>query len=204
MWLRNYYNILTSMLLGDKPVTTESTDQPSDYTPPIVIRNTGGSWKNSVYTENAGTTYIERCKSILYIGKGPAQLITSMTGSGVVVDNNNFGICLGTGSTPVSYDDYKLDNIVSSFSLQSSTGNLTTPSTLEGENYKSVREYRVSNSGGSTLNIKEIGLTKTFSGSDYSFLVYREVLDEAIVMEPGDTIILSFNRNARIFNYTPY
>lgn len=204
MWLRNYYNILSSMLLGDMSVTTESTDQPSEYAPPLVIRNTGGSWKNSIYTENAGTTYIERCKSLLYIGKGPAQLVTSMTGSGIVVDNYNFGICIGTGSTPVSYDDYKLANIVSSVALQSSAGNLITPSTVEGENYKSTREYRISNSGGSTLNIREIGITKTFSGTDYSFLVYREVLDEPIVMEPGDTLILSFNRNARIFNYTPY
>lgn len=204
IWTRNYYNALTALALCDTPTTSTAT--PTDYTPPIRLRNPSGSYvtpKNEGFiTSYNGTDYIYNYIAFgqpLFVGKLTTAYGISITGNGALI-----GVSFGTGITPATYEDYKLENeITSGLTLVSGSGVLTQATTLDGTHLKSTRSFTVTNSSASDITLSEFGISIAF-GIYNAFLVYREVFDTPITLHPSESIVIDFNRDAEPFNYTPY
>ena len=94
-------------------------------------------------------------------------------------------IRVGTGTTPVSPNDYKLENEVASFDIQNADI-IINGTTIVVHVYGShVFEQ--------AYNITEIGLS--IEGVDYSrqpFLIARDVLSQPIQLQPGDALAVSY------------
>ena len=110
------------------------------------------------------------------------------------------GICLGNGSTPVTYEDYKLSGSVVPNKLilvsETSTYNEGT------KKWRKSIKATYNNSGSTDITISEWGffvMSPSMSPTAYvnsgqsHILLSREVLDEPIVIEAGTTATLTFN-----------
>ena len=207
-WTRNYYNLLTAFLLGD--TTETSVNTPVDYQPPIVVRTPNGSYTNilgdntiyhPVNPENAKQSpaseleyYYLGLAQLMNIGKINLQYATSNPGASASVQ-------FGSGDTAADYEDYNLETpITSGLTLVAAQGTLTAPSAFDSvtHKYSSTRTFTVNNSGNSSITIKELGIFCM------NCLVYREVLGSPITIDPGESVTVSFTREATVFNYTPY
>lgn len=209
-WTRNYYNLLTGMLLGD---TSElSTDTPVDYQPPIVVRKQNGSYTNTIYAQSSYTVtpensvaggsffyYRDLLLSVMNVGK--SHLVYN---SHENTDNWRETYALiqfGSGVTAASYEDYQLETpITSGLSLVNQSGTLTASSAFDAvtHKYSSTRTFTINNSSASSITINELGIFVS------SVLCYREVLGAPITIDPGESVTVSFTREATVFNYTPY
>lgn len=199
IWTRNYYNLLTSQILCDD--TQTSSSQPSSYDPPVMLRTVAGAWYNSPLSDSAAMGYT---KNLLFNGKGEGRYGWAAN----VIPGGGFGVGFGSGSTPASYDDYALQSPISSgISGGSVTGALTQASAYDSDTHKisSIRSYTFTNSSASNITVRELGLfTRPISMSTNIVMIYHEVFDEDIVLEPGESIILDIKREAEVFNYIPY
>ena len=114
------------------------------------------------------------------------------------------GICLGTGATEVSYDDFKLSGNIVENKLVEVSKNVTYIASTHKIRKTLVATY--TNSGGTDITISEWGLWRfnistNNSPVDIVFnhtsntvaLVYRAVLDDPIVIEAGTTATLTFS-----------
>lgn len=109
-------------------------------------------------------------------------------------------ICLGDGNTPVTYEDYKLSGNVVTNKLVKVLLNTTYDDTTREYTTKLVASYN--NNETSAITIREWGLFSqnannlfnkgTYSNNNKHILLYREVLDEPVVIEPGATTTLTF------------
>lgn len=102
-------------------------------------------------------------------------------------------IGVGTGDTPVTYGDYKLDNIIA---LPQSNHNIVNITDETGEEIGLSLKVLFNNTTGSDVTIKEIGVysgcsTKTSNG--IPFLVMREVLNTPVTVPNGSSAVISFN-----------
>lgn len=206
-WTRNYYNLLTGFLLGD---TTElSNNTPVDYQPPIVIRHQNGSYNNRIYYSSGytytpegremGTDYYRLIGALFNLGK-VALSYNSYPNSYDWETFSNY-VQFGTGDTAADYEDYQLETpITSGLSVVNSSGTLTAPSAFDSvtHKYSSTRTFTINNTSASSITIKELGIFMS------SILVYREVLGTPITIDPGESVTVSFTREATVFNYTPY
>ena len=206
MWTRNYYNLLTASLLGDTTATSASA--PSDYNPPIRIRLPNGNYATAA-CENGGGEANYMSRKIEYLmnpGKAPLSLIYSEP-----YDYAALGcyIAFGSGSTPAAYDDYKMSSIANVGSLASVNGVLQQASAYNSETHKysSKRSFTVTNGSATPKTVTEFGiyLPGSYYNTNYNYfcMVYHESF-EAITLEQGESIIITFDRNANVFNYTPY
>ena len=109
------------------------------------------------------------------------------------------GICLGDGTTEVTYDDYQLSGKV----IENKLVGISSNKTYDFQTHKWIATLvaSYSNTTDTTITISEWGLWR--NNSSYSItvfsnssstccLVFREVLDEPIVIEPGTTATLTF------------
>ena len=205
MWLRNYYNMLTALFLSDDTLTSSS--QPSDYDPPIMYHMLNGAWRDARYQASASNMSNYRSVVGLFAGKMSAQLITSTSGNSA-----KFGICLGKGTTAATYDDYALESIIASgLTLVTEAGTLKQATTYDSSSHhiSSERSFTVNNSSSDVITINEIGLTfscgyASTNASDFHALMFREVLEAPVLLNPSESIIVSFTRDGEVFNYTPY
>lgn len=209
-WTRNYYNMLTGMLLGD---TSElSTDTPVDYQPPIVVRRQNGAYTNIIYhtsstdvtPENVnagGSSYYYRDVLMSVMNLGKTSFGYNSNGNNDSWDGSSATMQFGTGSTAADYEDYQLETpITSGLSIVSGAGTLTAPSAFDAvtHKYSSTRTFTINNSSASSITINELGIFVS------SVLCYREVLGSPITIDPGESVTVSFTREATVFNYTPY
>lgn len=205
MWLRNYYNMLTAFFLADDTLT--SSTQPTDYDPPIMIHGTNNTWvaANSralTYSLNS-TNYMSYIRNFVagnFFGKELCEYSrTPSTG---------FGIFFGSGSTPATYEDYNLDTaITSGLSIVSQNGTLSQPTSYDNVTHhiSSKRSFTVNNTSASPITINEFGIfvNAGVGTNDYA-MIYREVLATPITLNPSESAIVSFERDAEVYNYTPY
>ncbi len=205
-WTRNYYNLLTAFLLGD--TTETSVNTPVDYQPPIVIRKQNGSYTNIIYefgndytpeAKTLGTNYNNLVVSLMQLGKLGFNY-SNQPNYENWTSTSNF-IQFGTGSTAANYEDYQLESpITSGLTLVQANGTLTAPSAFDAvtHKYSSTRTFTLNNTSDSPITISELGIFSC------SCLVYREVLGSPITIDPGESVTVSFTREATVFNYTPY
>lgn len=204
-WTRNYYNLLTAFLLGDS--TETSVNVPVDYQPPIVYKRTNGTYSNMLpgtyaeySAENPQGAYQDTGYQALFaIGK--RNLNYRWRENSDTTQEGGTSIQFGTGDTAATYEDYCLEApITSDVTLVQQSGTRTAPSAFDAvtHKYSSTRTFTVNNSGTSSITIKELGIFCL------GLLVYREVLDSPITIDPGESVTVSFTREATVFNYTPY
>lgn len=205
-WTRNYYNLLTAFLLGD--TTETSVNTPVDYQPPIVVRKPDGTYTNVLsygssnqYTPENPAYSSYRSSGLRYLmelGKCSMELITNQNND---VQTHYASIGFGTGSTPATYEDYRIETLITSgLTGVNSSGTLTSPSSFDAvtHKYSSTRTFTINNSSGSSITLSEMGIFCN------NVLVYREVLATPITIDPGESVTVSFTREATVFNYTPY
>lgn len=104
-----------------------------------------------------------------------------------------WGVRIGSGSTPATLDDFALESVITTgYSVvnQSSSSIIT-----ESDNGAVYSTYAVTNTSTTPLKISEIGLFGTlfYEGTSKVFgLLDRTVLDEPIVINPGETKSLTY------------
>ena len=207
MWLRNYYNALTAIIYSQDTLT--STTMPTSYSAPIMVRDVDGSYTQSWFNNTsayASSEYWHKCISNLLL---PGKMSLSLSTASSAFTNMN--LYLGSGSTPVSYEDYRLDTLITSgLSIVSSSGTIKTPTDISGSEISSKKDFTINNTSSGNITISEIGLAAGVGAavsSNYGgrvCMIYREVLDEPVTLAPGESMILSFDRTGTIYNYTPY
>lgn len=90
-------------------------------------------------------------------------------------------LLLGSGSTPPAIDDYKLESLVSNYTVLTQTH--TTFTEYSATAFVITRTIQ-NPSLAEPLTIKEIGL---FGGTGQQlYMIAREVLDEPVVLQPGE------------------
>ena len=110
--------------------------------------------------------------------------------------NDSYGIVVGTGTTPVSPDDYKLEQKIPHGSGDNQLYYYPCDVLdLEVEGNKVIQKIqrRFENQGSVDLDINEIGLqalVKNSSDNIYYVLIVRDVLSEPISIPSGGTAIL--------------
>lgn len=112
------------------------------------------------------------------------------------------GICLGDGTSAVSYDDFVMSGNVVENKLVEITRTLFFDEATSKWKLTLVATYN--NSSDTNITIAEWGLWRSNSSnssvassysnsSSYCVLIFREVLDEPIVIEAGTTATLTFS-----------
>lgn len=115
------------------------------------------------------------------------DLISSGTGAGFVV---------GSGSTPATENDYKLDNLISGL-----TGSVSSSTVYDSETFSYAKQIDItlSNTTQNDITVSEVGRlvtvrTAATRGSNYSdtepILIFRSVLDTPIVVPAGEASVL--------------
>ena len=97
--------------------------------------------------------------------------------------SGSYGCCLliGAGATPPTIDDYKLESLISNYTVLAQTH--TTFSDYCASAFIITRTIQ-NPSSAEPLTIKEVGL---FGGSGTQlYMIAREVLDEPVVLQPGE------------------
>lgn len=100
---------------------------------------------------------------------------------------NVCNLVIGSGTTPVSVSDYRIENeLFDNISFVSLVTGYSTDGTIT--HTKTMR-----NDTGGEITVSEIGLTQGFSNgnSNYSLLIYREVLSDPIVVPAGEVFNVS-------------
>ena len=146
------------------------------------------------YTNHQGTektvasSYAQTGQTFGYIANGltsSAQvLVPYIPSSGTT---SYWYMCFGSGDTEPTADDYTLDELISTLTWSSSS----TGQTVKGKQYTTV----VTNSTDNNIIIKEFALFETVYTGDIqegvgmrgAMMLYREVLDTPVTLEPNQT-----------------
>lgn len=123
------------------------------------------------------------------------------TWSGAIIKDINQGVYFGTGSTPATKADYKLESPITSGLT------ITNPSALVWDDdgngkYSACADFVVRNTSGAEINIYEIGVfTPTCANRNGSMtttdtldlvLMERTVLAEPITIAPGEAKLVTY------------
>lgn len=106
---------------------------------------------------------------------------------------SNFGymgmamLGLGTDDTPVTYEDYKLGNIVALPQTQYNIVNIVE----NGEHIGLGYTTNINNNTGADVEIKEVGLYTGLYNNSKPFLIYREVLETPITIPNGQSVVVT-------------
>lgn len=187
MFLRNYDNYFVAVNLcvyGGNPSYPGAGSSSSSST--SVDYADGAYGQKSTNGANTGVKLSGSITSAMAYTLGP-----------LMFDKN--GICLGTGTTEVTYDDYRL----SGNTLPNKLVEISSDKTYDFQTHrwKATLTASYSNTEAEAITISEWGIWRsngsystTFSNSSSTCcLVFREVLDEPIVIEAGTTATLTFS-----------
>ena len=115
------------------------------------------------------------------------------------------GIQVGSGDTPVSESDYKLDNMVTNSSV---TGSVNISRTLEDGKLYIIFDLTITNGSSDTIQIKEIGYSQYLSSgttqagtvvsSAYCFMLDRTVLDTPVSIAAGDFATIRYKLGSSV------
>lgn len=191
MFLRNYDNAMLMMHLCPS-ITTFYSDN--------VWNSTGSEFTDNYINQKAPTGAIQSVGIITSQSSSPIFLPPAILATNA--------ICLGTGDTPVAYDDYKMSGDV----VPNKLVKVEDTKVYNPETNKWVRTLvaTYANTGSTTITIKEWGIFKqlyNYSVTAFSHtaaniaLTYREVFDEPIVIEPGKSATITFTMEIPMPNH---
>lgn len=199
MFLRNYDNFLM-VLMGIGVSANEIKKLGSDASLPALYNNllayysaTGSNNMGSPTFVDGGIGYKTISGNIIKVS---FSHYTSLQGCMGIISPTGLGkssICLGTGNTAVTYDDYKLSGEYVANNLVFVSENTTYDT--QSHSFKKSATYTYTNSGAEDITIKEWGLFSL--GNNYtdtnSCLFFREVLSSPITIAAGTTGTLTFS-----------
>lgn len=111
----------------------------------------------------------------------------------------NSGVQFGSGKTPATADDYKLESQITSGLTVANPGNISRSCDDDGIHMSCT--FGVKNADTKPVEISEIGMVASFntSGSSYSgyFLVERTVLETPIVIPVGESRQITYTISFR-------
>ena len=170
-----------------------------NQTPPITeilkLKRTDGGSTNFVFNTQYKYT--------------PFSWFTNGANTNNSLSQGQSNLIVGNGDTPVVYDDYKLDSVLS---------------TTQVQNVSQIENHYIDDTTNSVISeykktftaltddvvIKEIGVlsgayysTGTSSQYYYSYLVYREVLDAPIELLQGANVVITFTRKMPLYQNAP-
>lgn len=193
VWTRNYSNGLACALGGGNINSVSWNAYYGDQN--IAVR----SWEGNYHKAS---------------GNFPIYCWGGNAGGAIYVQSGTQGsnstnpyIQFGTGDTAPTYDDYTLEEpVTSNFTISQSNVSVEEHKwDATNHKYYSTRRYVVQYSGASPITIKEIGLFGAISDNyDKPCLVYREVLDTPITLNQYESIIIELTQSFPIINYAPY
>lgn len=160
MLLRNFYNMLTYLMLGSKSLgSTSNFGEGFNY-----VKKTDGS----ICTMSDVSSYKEYYFPMAY-----------MSGNGYSSLAGN--IAFGTDDTPVTFNDYKLTNL-KYFTINGSPtcDGITYDATTK--TFSNIFRCNYTNDTGADITVKEIGVTTV-----QNCLIYREVLETPFTVPAGKT-----------------
>lgn len=98
----------------------------------------------------------------------------------------NLKLYVGSGSTAETIDDYCLESQINTLDMISSTGtNNNNPSYTDG--YINTFTSTFKNNTNADITVNEIGIIGKENTYNVEALIYREVLDTPVVIEPNHT-----------------
>lgn len=114
---------------------------------------------------------------------GTVHKLETLMGT-VKTASTGYGVVLGTGNTPVTFNDYKLSGSqITSFSY---TKNVTTGFVNSAQDIYVRGDYVITNTSSTAFTIKEVGVVALHSSSsNQTTLIERTVLTEPVTIEPG-------------------
>lgn len=175
MWLDMYYVIKYADLAAWPSVNNGSTSSGGNTFSVPEYKNTSGSIKASVSCGAGNTSTVNRCH-----GGFCGNVVKQTTTIASSASYKSLNFMVGTGTTPATSTDYKMEAQITSGISCTSTYNYSTASGVIHRN------ATISNTSTDSITITEIGI----SAADYiagQILIYREVLEEPIVLEGGES-----------------
>ena len=172
MFLNNYYNYL------DKVFSINSSS--GNY---VNLVSTDGNTQQFNVSNYLLSPIFGFGKPYTYTGNQTDNYLSSSIGMG----SDTFDLIIGSGTTEVTLDDYKLEEQL----LLDSYETRQTISYIDNETGRRVllNQKTYTNNKDSTVSVSEIGWLV------YSrILIYREVLDNPISLLPGESVTISLKR----------
>lgn len=172
-WVRNYYNLICSIILGNSNNATTGTPGAGE----LIIRNVSGA--NHRQTSVTG--------SLTFGGFAPT--------SGTSVSNAQ-GIAIGNGTAPETLDSYILSAVLST-SVTATIHALIGPTYNSSTKTWTTTVVRSFTNSGATRNITETSLAYNFmlssSGSNaYNFLMDRTLLTVPVEFPTASTVQVKY------------
>lgn len=196
MWLRNWYSILNAIFLSRTRDTIPGTN-PSDA-PAISYQRFDGTFLKAL---SQNTDNYSSRTAIL----SPGKFIIGLGTSYDTAFDTKYAICLGSGTTPVSYNDYRIETpITSGLALAAESTTIVNKTALNNGRYSFKTRAAINNTSATQITINEVALNAPYyalgqSIASQSCCVYREVLSSPITLDPGDTVLVEFEYNGPIY-----
>lgn len=114
-------------------------------------------------------------------------------GYDLVNQSQNYGIHVGSGTTPPTPQDYNLESKIPSRSVTLS--NQTRDSSCENGIFKRETTFTVTNRGSSELTVSEVGLinqTESTTNQTKYVLIDRTLLDSPATIPAGETATITY------------
>ena len=192
MLLRNFYEIYRKIGSTVNLKNVQGTTVTSKYIYYASSKNENGVSYKFILNNSVENTYINNGFNqfgCVYgrVDNGNPESLTRFSMMGMPL------IGVGTGDTPVTYGDYKLDNIIA---LTQSNYNVENIKDENGEEIGLSLKVVCDNTTGSDVTIKEIGVysgCNTNTSNGIPFLVMREVLNTPVTVPNGSSAVISFN-----------
>lgn len=142
---------------------------------------------NGVITKNGCLYFKPNTKTMQKNNMIDITGTTSNVSAGYTGDGK---ITLGSGDTAPTIDDYAMDSVLSNLTLITEISKGYGATNSETEDYgdpiaTNTATYR--NDTNANIEVKEIGLIFKDTWYNRWFLIYREVLDTPVIIEPNHT-----------------
>lgn len=188
MWLRNWDNAFCAMFgLGENT----SASFKDGYS---ALKFIGGNTYN-LHENSSGTNYV------ISFPRRASNYSTSINSSNL--SSSVYEINVGTGTTEETYDDYKMESPLTSASLthvEYLFESLGYDEETQTWGKKVTRAFR--NATEEQLTITEIGIYMGMSTtSSGTAMVYHEILNEPIVVEPDQKFSVSIPMYAQMLHH---
>ncbi len=176
MWLRNFYNLLAWMIMGKWTSTSDFNDNN------ISVKDINGYFETNIFgTTSSGYFYNFYPCSNTHSSSSNSYFTQYSSGK---MGSLDYGIIFGSGDTPVTYDDYKLESPITNNCSISSTSTGTPVYDANTKTWTNTIQFDLKNTGSTSVTINEVGL-KNYN----NILLYREVLNNPITLDPGITMV---------------
>jgi hypothetical protein len=105
---------------------------------------------------------------------------------------NWFGTWYGTGTTPATIDDYKLEKPITDTSITGRSGSKALVISLDADGVRFSAPHSLTNTTSNDIVVSEIGCFGQMDSSKSAFLLDRTVLETPVVVPAGKTVAMEY------------